>query len=90
MTRPFKFEESLSVIIPAYREEGNLPNTIGETVENARKVCRDFEVIIVNDGSPDKTGEVADSLAKKYKEVRVIHHKKNKGLALKKGAMFFI
>ena len=82
MAKPFKLDDSLSVIIPAYREEGNLPNTIRETVENARKVCRDFEVIIVNDGSPDRTGEGADALAKKYKEVRVIHHPKNKGLAL--------
>lgn len=82
MDKAFKLDESLSVVIPAYREEGNLPNLIKDTVTNARKISKDFEIIIVNDGSPDKTGEVAESLAKKYKEARVIHHKKNKGLAL--------
>lgn len=82
MTKPFKLDESLSVVIPAYREEYHLPNLIKDTVRDARKVSSNFEIIIVNDGSPDKTGEVADSLAKIYKEVRVIHHKKKQGLAL--------
>lgn len=82
MAKPFKLDESLSVVIPAYREEGNLPNLIRDTVRDARKISKELEIIIVNDGSPDKTGEVADSLAAKYKEVRVVHHKVNKGLAL--------
>lgn len=82
MAKPFKLDESLSVVIPAYKEDENLPNLIKDTVTNAGKVSKNFEIIIVNDGSPDKTGEVADSLAKKYKEVRVVHHKVNKGLAL--------
>lgn len=38
-----------------------------------------YEIIIVHDGSPDKTGEVADALAKEYPNVRVIHHAKNMG-----------
>ena len=82
MTKNFKLDESLSVVIPAYNEEGNLPNLIRDTVRNAKKISKDFEIIIVNDGSPDKTGEVADDLANKYKEVRTVHHKVNKGLAL--------
>lgn len=82
MAEPFKLDESLSVVIPAYREEDNLPNLIRDTVRDARKVSSNFEIIIVSDGSPDKTGEVAEALAKTYKEVRVVHHEKNKGLAL--------
>lgn len=82
MAKHFKLDESLSVVIPAYREEGNLPNLIRDTVRDARKISTNFEIIIVNDGSPDKTGEVAEALAKSYKEVRVVHHKKNQGLAL--------
>ena len=82
MAEPFKLDESLSVVIPAYKEEGNLPNLIRDAVRDARKISKNFEIIIVNDGSPDKTGEVAEALAKTYNEVKVIHHKKNKGLAL--------
>lgn len=79
---PSLLDESLSIVIPAYREEDNLPKLIADTVRDATKVCLDFEIIIVDDGSSDRTGEVADSLAKRYREVRVIHHKKNRGLAL--------
>lgn len=79
---PFVLEESLSIVIPAYNEEGALANLIRETHRDAEKTTKNFEIIIVNDGSSDKTAVVADSLAKKYKNVRVIHHKKNQGLAL--------
>lgn len=82
MTKPFKLDESLSIIIPAYNEEGNLANLVKDTLRDAKKISEDFEIIVVNDGSSDNTGVVADSLAKTYKEVKVIHHKKNQGLAL--------
>ncbi|MFH1407541.1 MAG: glycosyltransferase family 2 protein [Patescibacteria group bacterium] len=81
MEKHFKLDESLSVIIPAYNEEGNLINLINDTVKDAKKVSKNFEVIIINDGSSDNTGAIADTLAKTYKEVRAVHHKKNKGLA---------
>jgi glycosyltransferase involved in cell wall biosynthesis len=38
-----------------------------------------FEIVIIEDGSPDKTGEVADELAKKFPNIRVVHHIKNMG-----------
>lgn len=82
MTKPFKLDESLSVVIPAYNEEGNLTHLVKETLRDAKKISQDFEIIVVNDGSSDKTAIVADSLAKTYKEVKVIHHRKNQGLAL--------
>ena len=68
---------TLSVFFPAYYDENN----IGKVVESAVKVLdelklKDYEVIIIEDGSPDKTGEVADKLADKHSKVRVIHHKK--------------
>lgn len=70
----------LSVFFPAYYDEGN----IGKVVENAVKVLeelklKDYEVVVIEDGSPDKTGEVADAMAAKYEKVRVIHHEKNMG-----------
>jgi len=82
MTKLFKLDESLTIVIPAYNEESNLINLVKESIRDARKICKDFEIIIVDDGSVDKTPIVADSLDKAYKEVKVIHHKKNQGLAL--------
>ncbi len=82
MTNSLKLNESLSIVIPAYNEEGNLVNLIRETLNDAKKVTSDFEIIIVNDGSKDKTAFIADSLAKTYKNIKVLHHEKNQGLAL--------
>lgn len=81
MAKPFKLGESLSVVIPAYNEGGNIARVVAETIRDAKKVADNLEIIVVNDGSSDKTGAVIDSLAKKYKEVRALHHSKNKGLA---------
>jgi glycosyltransferase involved in cell wall biosynthesis len=70
----------LSVFLPCYEEEGN----VGRTVERAVAVLRErdlerFEIIVVNDGSLDRTGAIADALAAEYDEVRVAHHVQNQG-----------
>ncbi|MDD5361977.1 MAG: glycosyltransferase family 2 protein [Ignavibacteria bacterium] len=73
-------ELSLSVFFPAYYDEGNIAKVVDKAVEVLESLkLKDYEVIIIEDGSPDKTGEVADSLAVKYEKVRVIHHVKNMG-----------
>lgn len=79
---------NLSVFFPAFNEEGNIENIVNKAVSVLEKLkLEDYEVIIVNDGSTDETGKVADSLAKKNSKVRVIHHPKNLGYgeALKSG-----
>ena len=70
----------LSIFFPAYYDELNIP----KVVEGALKVVQDmgiteYEIIIVEDGSPDRTGEVADRLAAEHEHVRVIHHERNLG-----------
>jgi glycosyltransferase involved in cell wall biosynthesis len=70
---------SVSFFCPAYHDENNLPILVAKVHAFLSKIALQFEIIIVEDGSPDKTGEVADSLAKTFSNVRVIHHEKNKG-----------
>ena len=57
--------DKLSVFLPCYNEEANLKNTYLNVKENLEKNVSEYEIIIVNDGSKDKTGEIADALAKK-------------------------
>ena len=71
---------SLSVFFPAYYDEKNIGKVVDKAVEVVESLnFKDYEIIIIEDGSPDKTGEVADMLAEKYEKVRAIHHPKNMG-----------
>ncbi len=80
---------NLSVFFPAYNEEENIEQTVKKAVDvcRSRREIADFEVLIINDGSSDRTGVIADSLSNKFEEVRAIHHPKNRGYgaALKTG-----
>ena len=78
---------SLSVFFPAYNEQDNIVNLTKTIVSVLEEIGNEYEVIIVNDGSADNTGEVAEELARRYPRVRVIHHDKNRGYgaALKTG-----
>lgn len=70
--------ESISVIIPAYNEEENLEKAVARTVSVLQGLGREYEVIIVDDGSADRTAEIADGLASHYDGVWAIHQQ-NKG-----------
>ena len=67
----------LSIIVPAYNEGSALKDSVSELLEHAGKTGTEFEIIIVNDGSRDDTGAVADGLAKASGKVRVIHNRSN-------------
>jgi len=71
--------DKLSVFLPAYNEEKVLAKTVQKTDRVLKKVAKDYEIIIVNDGSKDKTGEIADRLASQNKKIKVIHHPVNRG-----------
>jgi glycosyltransferase involved in cell wall biosynthesis len=71
---------TLSVFFPAYYDEENIGKVVDKAVAVLESLAlKDYEIIIIEDGSPDRTGEVADELARKYSRVRVIHHEKNMG-----------
>lgn len=64
---------SLSVVIPAYNEEESIGYVLTDTLSGLPKTVRDYEIIVVDDGSKDRTPQIADSFAKKNKHIRVIH-----------------
>jgi glycosyltransferase involved in cell wall biosynthesis len=79
---------ALSFVVPALNEEKNIEPTVKHILEAGRQSCRDFEIILVNDGSTDRTGAIMDDLAARHKTVKVVHNKHNSGYggAFKKGA----
>jgi len=70
-----KQKTSLSIVIPAYNEEESLGYVLRDTLKDVPKVVKDYEVIVVDDGSEDNTPQIADSYAKKNRHVRVIHQR---------------
>ena len=73
--------KSVSIIIPAYNEETKLAPTVDFVLASLNKNgISDFEILIFNDASTDRTGEVAGELAKKHHQVKVIHNPKNMNL----------
>ena len=69
----------ISAFFPAYNEEANITALAEKTSKVLSGLCEDYEVIIVNDGSKDKTGEVAAALAARDKHIVAINHEKNMG-----------
>ncbi len=78
---------SLTIFFPCYNEEANVERVTRAAVDAGRKIADDLEVIIVNDGSRDRTAEIADRLAAEIPEVRAVHNKPNRGYggALQRG-----
>ncbi len=69
---------SVSVVVPCYNEEGNIERVVESLLEKLPGMVSDYEIVIVNDGSSDRTGEIADRLAE-APGIRVIHHSVNRG-----------
>ena len=67
----------ISVIVPVYRAEGSLRTCIESILTQSRS---DFELILVDDGSPDRSGEICDAYAAGDRRIRVIHQE-NRGAA---------
>lgn len=78
---------SLSLFFPCYNEEANVERVTRAAVEAAPRFAEDWEVIVVNDGSRDRTGEIADRLAAEIPNVRAVHNRPNRGYggALQRG-----
>lgn len=71
---------TISIIIPALNEEGNIEDTVNTVRVALQDRFRDSELFIFNDGSTDRTGIIADRLAKEDSRIKVIHNSKNMGL----------
>ncbi|MBI4359337.1 MAG: glycosyltransferase family 2 protein [Candidatus Nealsonbacteria bacterium] len=79
----------LSIIIPAYNEESRLPKTLREIDAYLKRQSYDYEILVVNDGSKDKTAEVTESLKPEIANLRLIDNQENhgKGYVVRQGML---
>jgi glycosyltransferase involved in cell wall biosynthesis len=70
---------SLSIFFPAYNDAGTIASLALVAHMTARELTDDYEIIVVDDGSPDHTGELLDEMARHFSWLKVVHHEKNRG-----------
>jgi len=70
---------SLSIVLPAYNEEANVESAVEQVSAVAQQLGMDYEIILVNDGSADRTGEIARELAQRISNFRLVEHYPNRG-----------
>lgn len=71
--------DSLSIFMPAYNEEGNIATTIIDARNSAKQLAKTYEIIVVDDGSRDRTAEVVLELKKHDPNIRLLRHRQNRG-----------
>ena len=79
-------EATYSIVVPCYNEEDSISDTVAQ-LSTALASDMPYDVIVVNDGSSDKSGRILDGLEANHPRLRVIHHERNRGYgaALKTG-----
>jgi glycosyltransferase involved in cell wall biosynthesis len=70
---------SLSIFFPCYNEEGNVEELSRKALAVARELTDDYEVIVVDDGSRDRTAAIAGALAEEDPHLRLVRHETNRG-----------
>jgi len=75
-------KEKISVFFPVYRDERTVRQVTEKAIRVLSQITDTYEVIIVDDCSPDRAGAIADELAAQYPFVKVIHHPQNMGYGM--------
>lgn len=80
MSRQEKISQSVSFIVPALNEEKVVERVVREIHAIVDRLIKTYEIILIDDGSVDATGQIMDSLANELSNVRALHNKPNIGL----------
>ncbi|MFO0946059.1 MAG: glycosyltransferase family 2 protein [Planctomycetota bacterium] len=70
---------SISLFFPVYNDEATIERITTKAITTLEEIADRYEIVIVDDGSPDRSGIIAEELAEKYPQVTVVHHAVNKG-----------
>lgn len=82
-----KLIDEISLFLPTYNEQDVIEQTIKKADDVLKKIADKYEILVINDGSKDKTRSIVEKIAKTNKHVRIFNHEPNRGYggALKSG-----
>lgn len=75
-----KTDKGISLVLPGYNEEESVEAAVRESLDILRSFTDRYEIILIDDGSTDGTGGIADRLGAEFPAVRVIHNPVNLGV----------
>ena len=71
-------DKKVSIVVPLY----NMEDLVGKCLDSlVKQTYKNLEIVVVDDGSSDNSGKIADEYAAKYPQIAVLHHEVNKGIA---------
>ena len=79
---------SISAVLPAYNEEQVIASSVAAMVQTLESLGADYEVIVVNDGSRDRTAEILTKLGEENPRIRMVSHAQNQGYGARSGTGF--
>ncbi len=74
-----KIAPSITAVLPAFNEEQVIAESVAATVATLERLAPDYEVIVVDDGSRDRTAEIVARLSDENRRVRLVSHERNRG-----------
>jgi len=76
---PLKSNLSISAFFPCYNDAGSIALVVQDAYKILKGISKDFEIIVVDDGSGDESREILERLKNKIQQLKLVFHKKNKG-----------
>ena len=80
-TKGLEMMNEISFVIPAYNEAENIDSVIRACQSVTKRISERYEIIVVDDGSTDRTREIVERIAEGDQNVLLVHHPKNQGIA---------
>jgi glycosyltransferase involved in cell wall biosynthesis len=72
-------ELAVSIVLPAYDEEPNIEQAMAEATEVAERLFAEHEIVVVDDGSRDRTGALVRAAGERDERIRLVSHPENRG-----------
>lgn len=79
---PWMEKTPLTIVLPCFNEEANIAAAVHDVMQWIESAAIDGEVIVVNDGSKDRSGEVLAELSKQHPRLKVLTHERNQGYGI--------